>query len=379
MELKIPQKYLLEAISWTHSITTRRSSIPVLSNVLIEAMGSNMVRMATTDLNLWMDVQFPAEVIKEGVLTVHARTLYDIARNMPEDDVVLKSKEGEYRLTVSSGRTRYRLNGMPYEDFPQVPEPPEGQNFVLKSEILNRMIAQTSFSIGQDETRANITGAFLQGDGKIIRMVTTDRHRLSKTEYRVEEGEGLYNFEILLPQRTVTELKKMVEGDGGEVTCGLSGNMSFFKRMIPLVDDETMEVMMSSKLIAEEFPPYERAIPKSFKRKAIISRTAFLESLRRVSIIAEDHTSNVKFNFKNDTVGIDSDNPNLGEGRDEVDAVFEGQDIVVCFNGKYFIDIISVLESEEISVELNDDEDAAVIRDVSDVPAFLGIVMPMKV
>jgi len=379
MELRIPQKHLLEAITWTHGITARRSSIPVLSNVLIEAGGANMVRMTTTDLNLWMEVRCPGQVITEGAITVHARTLYEIARSLPQEEVLVYSQEKNYRLTVSSGRAKYNLNGMPAEDFPQIPEIQSEQPFTIRTEVLNRMIAQTAYSISLDQTRTNISGAFFQGDGKIIRMVTTDRHRLSKAEFRLDEGEGMYNFGMQIPQRTIQELKRLVEKDIQEVTVGMGGQMVSFRAGLPIGENQVQEVTLVSKLVAEEFPPYERAIPTTAQRRAKLPRLAFLEAIRRVAIMAEDQTSTAKFSFKGNTVEIGTDNPNLGEGKDSVDIGYEGEPITLCFNAKYFIDVLSVLESDEVTIEMNEDEDAALLRDQSGASSFIGIIMPMKI
>lgn len=379
MELKVEKNHFLEAITWTHGITSRRSSIPILSNVLIEASTDNTIRMTTTDLNVWIDVRFPADVVQEGSITVHARTLYEIARSLPENDAIIYSRDQNYRLTVASGRAKYNLNGMPVDDFPQIPGSSSDKCFVLKGGVLGRMIAQTAFSIGHDETRSYVTGAFLQGDGKTIRMVTTDRHRLSKSEYRVEEGEGMYNFEMLIPQRTILELKRMVEREETEIQTSQASGIAFFGHTIPLSDDRQMDVTIISKLIGEAFPPYDRAIPKGYKRKASIPRVPFLDAIRRIAIISEDQTSTVKFSFGEKRVEIESDNPNLGEGKDSVDIHFEGDDIKLSFNAKYFLDVLGVLESDEITMELNEDEDAAVVKDQFQNTSYLGIIMPMKI
>jgi DNA polymerase-3 subunit beta len=378
MEIKITKKCLVAALARTSVIADRKSSMQILSNVLIDASERERVRVSATDLNLFATGIYPAEVIAGGSITVPAKTIYDVTKNMPDGYILLKT-EGE-QVILSAGRSHFQLLIMPPEDFPMIPDSSNVNFFEIDATLLHQMIEQTSFSISTDETRSHLTGALFQGDGKNLRMVTTDGHRLSKVEFRVDES-GFYNFNMVIPSRAVMEIKRLVEDNQGSVSVAAKDGSVFLRRTMAIdsgsQDPMTSEVMLVSKLIEDEFPPYEQVIPKSNDRTVVASRSSMLDALRRVTVVSEEKTLGVRFSFSDGLLEIETNNPTVGQGSEQIDVAYEGDALSIGFNAKYFIDVLTVLKDEELKLELSGSLDPVVVRDTNDM--FIGVVMPMRI
>ncbi|MCP4604968.1 MAG: DNA polymerase III subunit beta [Proteobacteria bacterium] len=380
MELKITKNHLVSALARTFGIADRKSSMQILSNVLIDAGGLDNVRIAATDLHLSASGVFPAEIQEGGAFTVPAKTLYDVVRNMSDGPISL-STEGE-QVRIFGGRTNFKLLSLPADDFPLLPDSGEVEFFEMDASLLLRMIEQTSFSISNDETRPHINGALFQGDGKNLRMVTTDGHRLSKVEIHIDES-GFYNFLMVIPNKGITEIRHLVEDAEGIVSLAVHDGSVFLRRNIKLEDGSegaepiSAEFLLVSRLIESEFPPYDQVIPKGNDQVVILSRTQFLDALRRVSVVSSDRTLGVSFKFSEGNLEIITNNPSVGEGSEQLDVSYEGEDMTIGFNARYFIDILSVLNDDEVRLELSGALDPVIVKDQAD--TFIGVVMPMRI
>ncbi|MDJ0765933.1 MAG: DNA polymerase III subunit beta [Myxococcota bacterium] len=380
MEIEISKQCLASALARTTGIADRKSSMPILSNVLLDASGVNAVHIAATDLNLSTTGMYPAEIKEGGAITVSAKTFYDIVRNMPEGSIAVRT-EGD-QVNISGNRTNFKLLSLPAEDFPVIPDLKGVEFFEMDVPLLSRMIEQTAFSISNDETRPHLNGALFEGDGKNLRMVTTDGHRLSKVEMRIEES-GFYNFAMVVPNKAIFEIKRLVEDGDGAVSIAVHDRTVFIRREIELEKEQegmppvTAEISLISKLIEAEFPPYDQVIPKGNDQVVVISRQQFLEALRRVSVVSSDRTLGVKLKFISGSLEIESSNPSIGEGSEQLDIAYDGTEMEVGFNAKYFMDILSVLSSDEVRLEFSGPLDPVIVRDPSNV--FVGVVMPMRI
>jgi DNA polymerase III subunit beta len=379
MEIRITKKSLVSALARTSTIADRKSSMQILSNVLIDAADKDHVRISATDLNLFATGVFPAEVVDEGSITVPAKTMYDVVRNIPEGFVTVQTEDEQIR--ISSGRSQFQLLIMPAEDFPMIPDLSSVQFFEMNTRLLKQMIEQTSFSISSDETRSHLNGGLFQGDGKNLRMVTTDGHRLSKVEFRVEDS-GFYNFSMVIPNKAIVEIRRLVEDGEGSISIGIKDGSVFLRRMVDLDSTDNQEPLVAeqvlvSKLIEEEFPPYEQVIPKSNDRTLIISRVPLLEALKRVTVVSEEKTLGVRFDLSEGVLEIDTNNPSVGQGSEQVDVSYDGDPVTIGFNARYFIDILSVLHDDEVKLELSGSLDPVVVKDPNDL--FIGVVMPMRI
>lgn len=381
MEIIIAKQSLLSGLSRMTSIADRKSSMQILSNVLIEASNLKNVRISSTDLNISATGIFPAQVIGGGAITVPAKTLHDIVRSVPDGPINIKT-EGD-AMYVSLGKTSFRLLGLTAEDFPHLQSAERLEFFDIDASLLASMIAKTFFSISSDETRPHLNGALFQGDGKVLRMVTTDGHRLSKSEVRLEKGNDYYNFSFVIPYKGVAEIRRLVEDDGGIVSIAVDEGAVFLRKEIEIErpkdgsDSIRTEFALISKLIESDFPPYDQVIPKGQNFRLLISRSLFLDALKRVSIVSLERTLGIEMHIKKNAVELVSDNPSVGQGKEQIDVSYDGNPFSIGFNARYFMDVLGVLECDEISLGLSGPLDPIVIRD--DIDTFIGVIMPMRI
>lgn len=380
MEVTLSKQCLTVALTRTSGIADRKSSMQILSNVLISTEGPKQIRIAATDLNLSASGVFPAEVTKGGAITLPAKTFHDIVRSLPDGPVTLRV-EGE-TVEITSGRSKFKLLGLPAEDFPRLPDAEGVEFFDLDSALIARMIDHTSFSISHDETRPHINGALFQGDGKVLRMVTTDGHRLSKVEYKSEES-GFFNFSMVISSKGIVEIKHLLDDGAGDVSLGAHEGSVFLRREIEVekggegAPAQTAELVLVAKLIEAEFPPYDQVIPTGQDRRVMVPRVALLEALRRVSVVSSERTLGVRFQLGEGALDISTDNPAVGEGSELVDIDYDDEEVVIGFNARYFIDVLGVLEDDEVNIELSGNLDPVVIKDPED--TFVGVIMPMRI
>lgn len=378
MQLTIQKKDFLRSLARTHSVADRKSSMPILSNILLSTDGPKTLRFAATDLYLSVTSTAPVDTKTGGTIAVAARTLFDIVKNLPEGEVSL-SVVGNHAVEIRSGKVRFKIPGMPGQDFPSLPSPGNAEFATLDADEVGRLCALTHYSMSSDETRPHLAGALFEGDGKAVRMVTTDGHRLSKAEYKRGEGKKLLNFSMLVPGKGIVELRKLIDeakqsrekGDDKPATIdiGTAGGNAFFRR-----DD----VVLSVKLVDEQFPPYSKVIPSAQNRKVNLGRMQLTESLRRIALVASDKSGAVRFNIEPGTLRITSENPDVGEGSEELSVDYAGEPIEIGFNAKYVLDVLGALVEDEVRLELGGQLDPGVIKPVG-ATDFVGVIMPMRI
>lgn len=351
--------------------------MPVLANVLLETEGPGGLRLSATDLHLGTTGVVPARVEDGGATTVAARTLFDIVRNLPPEDVHLSVDENQW-LRVQCGRVNYRIAGIPAEDFPGLPSSEEVEFFCIDAQLLSRVIEQTYFAVSPDEGRPHLNGALFEGEGTKLRMVATDGHRLAMIEVPVETEKGSFGFSMVVPLKAIQELRRLLDEGAGDVEVGAAGPNAFFRRHLAGVGEgvET-EITMSVKLVDARFPPYEKVIPNSSEKQVIVERVPLLEALRRASLISRDKAAALRLMFEENKVTVASDNPDVGEASEELDAQYTGEELVMGFNGRYIMDTLAALDCDVLALELNGPTDACVIKPAEE-EGFLGVVMPMR-
>jgi DNA polymerase III subunit beta len=378
MEFTIGRKDFLRAIARTHAVADRKSSMPILSNIFLETENTGRLRLAATDLYLGVTANASASVKKGGNVAVSARTLFDIVRNLPDGEVHW-AVQGNHAVEIRCGKVRFKIPGMPGDEFPPLPSPGDQTFSEIPASVLGELIQLTSYSMSSDDTRPHLAGALFEGDGKAIRMVTTDGHRLSKAERRSPEGGAMLNFSMLIPNKGISELKRLIEdvkgergkGDEAEATIGVamaSGN-AFFKR-----DD----VRLSVKLSEEQFPPYSKVIPQQQSRRVVMGRVRLLEALRRISLVASDKSGGVRLSIEPGLLKITSESPDVGEGSEELEVDFAGQPVIIGFNARYMVDVLTALPDDEVALELSGELDPGVVRPAGE-GEFIGVIMPMRI
>lgn len=364
MDFTISKTEFLRGLRIAQSIADRKSTMPMLANVLLRTNGTGGLTIAATDLNVSVSANLKATVTKEGGLTVEAKALHDLVAAAPGDNVTLRKADNNW-AEVKAGKATYKLVGMSDRDFPRVPDAKEITTTPISGALLREMIDRTLFSVCNDETRFHLNGIFFESNGTVSRMVSTDGHRLSKVERQIPGG-PVVSAGVIIPKKGMIELRKLADSAG---ECQISVKSPY----LYLVADE---MTLAIKLIDAQFPPYEQVIPKGHKRQAAVDRSALADALKRTQLMSSENRG-VKFAFDSAALTVTSDNPDRGEVREEVEIALEGEPITIGFNPKYIVELLSQISSDSIVIELGTETDPAVIRPKSD-EAYLGLIMPMK-
>jgi DNA polymerase-3 subunit beta len=383
MELTVAKKDLLKIVARMQGVVERKSTMPVLANVLLAADGTNGLRLAATDLYLSLLGRIPADVAKPGSVAVSAKDLFERVKMMPDGPVVISSQDNATTTLKAQGSARrYTLRGMPGDDFPPLPQPAEGSpTLALAVEVLAELIQKTHFSISTDETRAHLNSALFEWDGDIVRMVTTDGHRLSKVDVKVAGRQA--SATMLIPLKAIQELRRICdemaaegssEGKGSELLITQSGSSAFF---------QGAGMTFSVKLVDAQFPPYAQVIPQATDKIVRAPRMAFADALKAMSISASERTGGVKLSLTKGSMRITSESPESGDGFDELPVEYAGPNMSIGFNAKYFLDVLAAVGNDEVAIGVSGELDPAVVRPAGGTTTserqFLAVIMPMRI
>ena len=365
MEFKIAKTEFLRGLRLAQGIADRKSTMPMLANVLLRTQGKNQILVAATDLNVSLTAELKSQNAHEGGITLGAKNLYELIANAPGDDITLKRADNHW-AEIRSGKVTYRIVGMPDRDFPRVPDHREATYTTVESAVLREMIDRTLFSVCNDETRFHLNGVFFESDGSKARMVSTDGHRLSKVERTIANGPKL-SAGVIIPKKGLLEMKKVLE-------AGASCKLAIKTPHLFLVQED---IAIAVKLIDAQFPPYEQVIPKDHKKIITVDRGRFTDSLRRAQLMSSE-TRGVKLAATKEGLTITSDNPDLGEVREELDAEYNGDPIAIGFNPKYVVELLGQMASDQITIALGGELDPGLVRPLGG-DEYLGVVMPMRI
>ena len=372
MKATIERATLLKGLSHVQSVVERRNTIPILSNVLIEAAENGSMRLMATDLDLQIDETIAAAVDQPGAITVSAHTLFDIARKLPEGaQVQLSAAEG--RLTVVAGRARFNLATLPRDAFPVIAEGELPTQFELPAEMLKQIIDKTRFAISTEETRYYLNGIFLHvsedASGEpVLKAAATDGHRLARVTLPRPEGAEKMP-DVIVPRKCVAELRKLLEEVDGSVGVSLSGSKIRF---------DLGQAILTSKLIDGTFPDYSRVIPTANDKLLKLDPKSFMEGVDRVSTIATEKTRAVKMALDRDKITLSVTSPENGAAAEEVPGDYSALPFEIGFNSRYLLDILGQIEGDLCEVHLADAAAPTLIRENDKSPA-LYVLMPMRV
>ncbi|HWU72438.1 MAG TPA: DNA polymerase III subunit beta [Sphingomonas sp.] len=370
MKATIERATLLKGLSHVQSVVERRNTIPILSNVLIEATAEGSLKLMATDLDLQINESVPAAVDTPGATTVSAHTLFDIARKLPEgSQVQLSAAEG--KMTIVAGRARFQLGTLPRDDFPVIAEGELPVQFELPAETLKQIIDKTRFAISTEETRYYLNGIFwhVADDGQpVLKAAATDGHRLARvTLPRPDGAEGMPD--IIIPRKCIAELRKLLDEIDGSVGVSLSSSKIRF---------DMGQALLTSKLIDGTFPDYSRVIPTGNDKILKIDPRSFEEGVDRVSTIATEKTRAVKMSLDRDKITLSVTSPENGTAAEEVPGEYAAQGFDIGFNSRYLLDILGQIEGDMVEVHLADASAPTLIRENDKSPA-LYVLMPMRV
>lgn len=372
MKLTIERAVLLTALSHVQSVVERRNTIPILSNVLLEADGDKLA-ITATDLDIAVVEKLPAKVSKSGATTVAAHTFYDIVRKLPEGaEVELTFTAAEQRLDLRAGRSSFKLSCLPKEDFPVMAAGDLPHSFTLPADQLRRLIDKTRFAISTEETRYYLNGIYVHAASSagvpMLRAVATDGHRLARVESPLPAGAaGMPG--VIVPRKTVNELRKLLEGSATEARIELSETKIRFA---------IGDLVLVSKLIDGAFPEYERVIPRDNDKVMEVDSKAFAAAVDRVATISTEKSRAVKMSLKPEGIELSATSPDQGSASEQLTASYSSAPIEVGYNSRYLLDIAGQIEGENARFLLADALAPTVVRDPSDDGA-LYVLMPMRV
>jgi DNA polymerase-3 subunit beta len=370
MKATIERATLLKGLSHVQSVVERRNTIPILSNVLIEATAEGGLKLMATDLDLQINETIAAAVDQPGATTVSAHTLFDIARKLPEgSQVSLAAAEG--KMTIMAGRAKFQLGTLPRDDFPVIAEGELPVSFELPAETLKQIIDQTRFAISTEETRYYLNGIFwhVSDDPQpVLKAAATDGHRLARiTLPRPDGAESMPD--VIIPRKCIAELRKLLEEIDGSVGVSLSPTKIRF---------DLGQALLTSKLIDGTFPDYSRVIPTGNDKILKIDPRSFEEGVDRVSTIATEKTRAVKMALDRDKITLSVTSPENGTAAEEVPGDYTSLGFEIGFNSRYLLDILGQLDGDTIEVHLADAAAPTLIRENDKSPA-LYVLMPMRV
>ncbi|PCG09243.1 DNA polymerase III subunit beta [Sphingomonas ginsenosidimutans] len=367
MKATIERATLLKGLSHVQSVVERRNTIPILSNVLLEATAEGQLRLMATDLDLQINESVAAAVDQPGATTVSAHTLFDIARKLPEGaQVSITAADG--RMAIVAGRARFSLGTLPRDDFPVIAEGELPHQFELPVETLRQIIDKTRFAISTEETRYYLNGIFLHTAEGVLKAAATDGHRLARVTVDQPQGaEGMPD--VIVPRKCIAELRKLLDEVDGSVGVSLSGTKIRF---------DLGQAILTSKLIDGTFPDYSRVIPTANDKILKLDPKSFMEGVDRVSTIATEKTRAVKMALDRDKITLSVTSPENGTAAEEVPGEYVSLPFEIGFNSRYLLDILGQIDTDTVEVHLADAAAPTLIRENDKSPA-LYVLMPMRV
>jgi DNA polymerase III subunit beta len=373
MKLIIDQQSFLEIIARAQSVIEKKSTRPILENVLVTAK-ENLLVLSATDLRISMTQKCACNAEKAGSISIAGRKLYEIVKEMPAGEMVLEVKDNEW-VTITGGKTTFHLPGIPADEFPSIPDSPE--NFMtIGAEVFERMVARTLFAASGDETRIYLCGVFFkewksENGEPCLKMVATDGHRLSLVDSPLSSKLGMFEDGVIVPKKGVSEMKSLISGGGGDEL----GIASAEGRLFASAGDVTLSIT----LIDASFPNYQQVVPAMSGEGVIVNCEAFKNALRRVSILSDQETRSVLMEISNSEMKLTSDSPSQGDAKEIIEVRYKGPDLRVAFNANYIMDVLRVMGDEEMRMEIRDSLSPALFVGTNKDASFLSVVMPMRI
>lgn len=371
MEFTTRKSELLKELDLAQGVAEKKTTIPILSNILLEATDSEL-RLSATDLELGVRCGCPARVKKQGASTVHGRRLLEVVRSLPDAEIKFKVLENHF-IQLTCERSSFKLAGMAKDNFPALPETPAAIAPISTS-ALAPMIQRTSFAISSEESRYTLNGALLLLKPGRIMMVATDGHRLAQAEREIQI-EGLNNeLRVLIPKRAMGELARLLAQSGDQTIVNFAKDDShlFFS---------AGHRLLISRVLTGQFPNYEAVLPKENTRVLTVDKVHLAASIRRVALLADERSRVIRFQLASNHLDILSSSGDYGEAHEELDAEYAGEDMQIGFNYQYLLDFLEAPgEGAKTRIELKDEQSAGLFRPAEeDDTAYRYVVMPMRV
>ena len=375
MEFKINSTDLLKALSHIHGIVEVRHTLPILSNIILEAKDDKLI-LSSTNLDIYCSDKIKAEVLQSGEVSVSAVTFFEIIKRLPSgSEVLMIMEEGENEIRLTCGRSKFNLSTLKTDDFPIISDSDLSANFVLSADELIRIVDKTKFAVSNEETRYYLNGIFLhkaeRNSIQFLRAVATDGHRLAQYDIPLPQGaEDITG--IIIPKKTIYELRKVLDDANGDVSVSLNENKIKFS---------FNDLKVVSKVIDGTFPDYTKVIPQKNDKNFKTNNSDLKNAIDRVSAVAANEESKskaIKFCIENNSLSLSVESQSKGSANEMIDVNYSGDKVDIGFNSKYIIDICNEVDGDEISISLSDSISPAIILDKTDENLFF-VLMPMRI
>jgi DNA polymerase-3 subunit beta len=376
MELVVRKTDLLRELQLFQGIVERKNTIPILANVLIDADGDN-VKLLATDLEVGLRSTCPASVTKSGSLTLPAKKLYEIIKALPDTDV--RIEEDKSGVKVAADRFDSRMQTLPREDFPSLPDGTGAYTSSFGRDVLKQMVAKTQFAITGEDTRYFLNGALFIQRADSMSLVSTDGHRLALITVDREKDKpkgkadkaGDDETRVILPRKTLLELGRLLGEGEGDIQYERGENHLFF---------EIGGRLLISRMIDGQFPAFERVIPKGNDKRVEFDRDRLTSAVKRVALLSNERSRAVKFSIDKGKVEIASSSPEFGEAKEVLMVEYAGAPVTICFNAQYVLDFLNVVETDSVGLEFKDEMSQAVMKPVgAEGYDYTYVIMPMRV
>ena len=370
MELTVQKSDLLHELQLCQGIVERKNTIPILGNVLLETNDDGKVRLLATDLEVGLRSQCPASVARAGALTIPAKKLFEIVRALPETEITIEAAAAG-SVNLSAERFDSRMQTLPREDYPTLPDPGGDVAETVGREALRSMVTRTQFAITGEDTRYFLNGALFVLKPQEMNLIATDGHRLALATASREGGDaGGEEIQAILPRKTLGELSRLLATGEGDIRYTRGESHLFFE-----IDGR----QLISRMIDAQFPSYERVIPTGNDNRVEFERDRMASAIRRVALLSSERSHAVKFQIAESSAEVASSSPELGEAKEVLPVDYGGADLEICFNAQYVLDFLAVADTDSVTLELKDDRSQAVMYPSGEKEAYTYVIMPMRV
>jgi len=372
MMVEVEKKDLISLLSKTQNIVEKRNTMPILINVLLEADNKHL-KVFATDLEVSLTDEIQVIREQKGRVAVSAKSLFDIVKELSETPISLTRKENNW-LEIRQNKSVFNIVGISVDEYPVFPSYTTNEFLKIEAAVLSDMIEKTIYSVSNDETRYHLNGVFFErqpSTGKeTYRMVATDGHRLSLVDRQADfKGTGFPAQGVIIPRKGLFEIKKLLDSVGGEFEMAVEGSQ--------LIVRHGSTVLMV-RLIEGKYPNYQQLIPQKLTNHALVNREALLSSLKRVSLLSNQKYKGVTLSLTQGRMEISSNNPELGDAKEEIEIRYKGTDIKIGFNARYVLDVLNSFDDDEVDIELVDQLSPGLIRPHND-SSYTCVVMPMRI
>lgn len=367
MKFTITREQLAEGVGAVNAVVPSKTTLPVLANVLLEATKDGL-RLSGTDLDIAVSTLVPASVDQEGAITLPSRKLVELVRELPSAGIRFTT-QGEQRASIECGRSRFKLLGLPREEYPAFPQVRFEASSRTTAGALQKLVQHVAFAASTEESRPILNGVLWQLTGERMRMVATNGHRLAKMEMPIQ-GNGALTGDLIIPPKALDQLRRLFPADE-EIEIGRSENHLGFR---------SATTQVYTRLIEGPYPPYEQVIPRENDKAATADKATLMAAIRRMSIVASDQTHRIRMSFGDGACRLSVTTPDLGEAQEEISLAYEGETLDIGFNANYLLEVLKQMPTDEVRLTFKAPERAATIEPVGwdDPSSYLTLVMPLR-